>query len=156
MTPVTAAKTRARVAAGYVGTFAAGVGVAAIPLLSALKQLADNRDVIITVAEMVNRVGWPAFIAVVAVVWLHLERRAWRIERQQMLEDHARAMEQQMRHHRAELETIVGEQQDVLRQIASTLHAVHTLVQELSGPIPTIRERVPTGQVPVIRDRRPK
>lgn len=139
LTPVSAARSRARVAAGYVGTFVAGISVAAIPLLSALKHIADNKEVILSVAELINRVGWPAFIAAVAVAWLHFERRSWRLERQMLLDDHARAMDQQMRHHRAELEMLGGELQEGLREIVGTLRKIESRIEELSGPVPLVR-----------------
>lgn len=80
-TPRTAARSRAQVAASYVGTFVAGICVAAIPLLSLLKQVAEHKDELVAVADLAQRIGWPALVAGIACGLFAWDRRAARADR---------------------------------------------------------------------------
>lgn len=160
-TPRSAARSRAQVAASYVGTFVAGVCVAAIPLLSLLKQVAEHKTEIMAVAEVVQRLGWPALIAGVAVGWMHLERRAWRKDRGDFREEMAATR----RAARAEIEALGAQVGGALRENAAAVRESAAINRELlrrlgvrpasaSTTGPQERVRQPTGArgVPVIAE----
>lgn len=126
-TPRTAARGRAQVAASYVGTFVAGVCVAAIPLLSLLKQIVEHRDELFAVADLVQRIGWPALISGVAIGWMHFERRAWRKDRADFRDE----MAAERRASRAEIEALGAQTGGALREVAAALRESALVTREL-------------------------
>jgi hypothetical protein len=104
MTPRSEARSKAQVIATYVVTFVAGACASAVPLLSLLKQVAEHKSELAAVAELAQRVGWPAVISGVAIAVMFLERRAWRRDRAEFREEIAA----ERRAARAEIEAVAA------------------------------------------------
>lgn len=122
-----AARSRAQVAASYVGTFVAGLATAAIPLLVLLKQVVEHKDEILAVADLAQRIGWPALISGVAIGWMHLERRRGAADRAAFREE----MAAERRAARAEIEAVAAQVGGALRENAAAVRESAQVTREL-------------------------
>lgn len=162
MTPRTEARSKAQVIATYVVTFVAGACASAVPLLSLLKQVAEHKSELQAVAELAQRVGWPAVISGVAIAVMFLERRAWRRDRAEFRAE----MAAERRAARSEIEAFGAQIGGALRENAASnarvAHVLGALLQRLgarpgdiTGQNPRVaqeRVRKQTGAQPIAEE----
>lgn len=132
-------RSEARSKGQLVAYFVAGACASAIPLLSLLKQIAEHKSELAAVAELAQRVGWPAVIAGCAVAWMALERQAWRKDRA----DFRAEMAEERRAARAEIEAVASQVGGALRENTMVMRALLQRLGARPGDVTGQHSRIP-------------